>query len=114
MKRQLLKQYRFWVSLAVGLGLFAATYPFYHDMYIAEIFTVLCIGLNAFSAILFAAFLYCRWTNRMSADGRAFFLCFTLLQAVGHGIFAIMNWGSFLFLGISGIILIVLAVSRRR
>ena len=111
---KLLKQHQFWVSLAVGLGLFAVTYPFYHDMYIAEMFTVLCIGLNGFSAILFAAFLYCKWTGHIGADGRAFFLSFTVLQAIGHGIFAMMNWGSFLFLGISAVVLIVLAVSRRR
>ena len=111
---KLWKQYQFWVSLVVGLGLFAATYPFYHDMYIAEIFTVLCICLNAFSAILFATFLYCRWTDHIGADERAFFLCFILLQAVGHGIFAIMNWGSFLFLGLSVIVLIVLFASRRK
>lgn len=108
---KLLKQYQFWVSLVVGLGMFAGTYPFYHDMYIAELFTVLCICLNAFSAILFAIFLYCKWTNHMDADGRSIFLWFTIMQAIGHGIFAIMNWGSWLFLGLSVIVLIILIIS---
>ena len=109
---KLLKQYPFWVSLAVGLGLFAGTYPFYHDMYIAEIFTGLCICLNAFSSILFATFLYCKWTHHMDADGRSIFLWFTLMQAVGHGIFTMMNWGSWLFLGLSIMVVIILAVSH--
>lgn len=109
---KLLKQHQFRVSLAVGLGLFAVTYPFYHDMYIAELFTGLCICLNACSAFLFAAFLYCRWTTRIDADVRHIFLWFTILQAVGHGIFAMMNWGSWLFLGLSVIVLILLAVSH--
>lgn len=108
---KLLKQYRFWVSLVVGLGLFAGTYPFYHDMYIAELFTGLCICLNAFSATLFAAFLYCKWTNRIDADARYLFAWFTIIQAVGHGIFAIMNWGSWLFLGLSVTVLVILVVS---
>ena len=112
-----LKQHQFWISLLVGIVLFGGTYPFYHDMYIAELFTVLCICLNAFSAILFAAFLYCKWTNRMDADGRSIFFWFTILQAIGHGIFAIMNWGSILFLTLSVVVIvsiIVLCVREKR
>lgn len=108
---KLLKQQQFWVSLLTGILLFLGTYPFYHDMYIPELFTVLCICLNAFSAILFAAFLYCKWTNHIDADGRYIFLSFTIMQALGHGIFAIMSWGSWLFLGISAIVVIILVVS---
>ena len=64
---KLLKQHQFWISFLVGIVLFAGTYPFYHDMYIAELFTALCICLNAFSAILFSIFIYCKWTNHMDA-----------------------------------------------
>ena len=108
---KLLKQHQFWISFLVGIVLFAGTYPFYHDMYIAELFTALCICLNAFSAILFSIFIYCKWTNHMDADGRTIFLWFTIMQAVGHGIFAMMNWGSFLFLALSVIVIILIAVS---
>ena len=111
---KMLKQYQFWLSAVLGAGLFAGTYPFYHDMYIAEVFTALCICLNGFSAVLFAAFLYCRWTNRVDADSRSIFLWFTVMQAIGHGIFAMMNWGSWLFLGLSAIVLVLLMVSRLR
>lgn len=111
---KLLKRHQLWVSLVVGLGLFAGTYPVYHDMYIAELFTALCICLNAFSAILFATFIYYKWTKRMDADSRTIFLWFTILQTVGHGIFAMMNWGSWLFIGISVIVLIILAISYHK
>ena len=109
---KLLKQSPFWVSLIAGLCLFAATYPFYHDMYIPELFTVLCICLNACSAVLFGAFLFCLLTRRMDTDARSIFLWFTVLQAVGHGIFAIMNWGSWLFLALSAAVLVILAISH--
>ena len=111
---KLWKQHPFWLSLLAGLVLFVGTYPFYHDMYIAEVFTVLCICLNAFSAILFGAFLYCKWTNHIDADGRSLFFWFTIMQAVGHGIFALMNWGSFLFLALSVVVIILIAVSHFR
>lgn len=111
---KLLKQYQFWISLLVGIVLFAGTYPYYHDIYIAELFTVLCICLNAFSAILFSIFLYCNWTNHMDVDGRTIFLWFTIMQAVGHGIFAMMNWGSFLFLALSVFGIVLIAVSHFR
>ena len=109
---KLLKQYQFWVSLVLGIVLFVGTYPFYHDMYIAELFTALCICLNAFSAILFSIFLYCKWANHIDADGRTIFFGFTIMQAVGHGIFAMMNWGSFLFLALSVVVIVIIDISH--
>ena len=50
----------------------------------------------------------------MDADGRSIFLWFTIMQAVGHGIFAIMNWGSFLFLALSVSVIFLIAVSHFR
>ena len=111
---KLLKQHQFWISFLVGIVLFAGTYPFYHDMYIAEIFTVMCICLNALSAILFSIFLYYKWKKHLDADSRTMFLWFTIVLAVGHGIFAIMNWGSFLFLVLSVVVIILIAVSHYR
>lgn len=111
---KLLKEHQFWISLIIGVGLFVGTYPFYHDMYIAELHTGICICLNAFSAILFSAFLYYRLTNRINANSRTIFLWFTIVQAIGHSIFVIMNWGSFLFLALSVIVLILLMFSHFR
>ncbi|MBE6940100.1 MAG: hypothetical protein E7457_04705 [Ruminococcaceae bacterium] len=102
------KQHQFWISLAVGTCLFAGTFPFYHDMYIPPLFTALCICLNLLSAVLFGAFLYCRWTHRLDNDGRSIFLWLTAMQSVGHGIFAMMNWGSWLYLTLSAAVLVLL------
>ncbi len=107
----MLKQYRLWVSILVGIVLFAVTYPFYHDIYIAKLHSCICVCLNAFSSVLFCAFLYCAWQKRLCSDNMTIFLWFTVLQAIAHGIFAVMNWGSFLFLALSIIVFIVLALS---
>lgn len=111
---KILKQYKFWISLVLGLCLFVGTYPFYHDMYIADLFTVLCVCLNAFSAILFGLFLYCKWTKHIDVENRTIFLWFTILQAVGHGFFAMMNWGSFLFLALSVVVVVLIVISYFR
>ena len=108
---KLLKQCPFWICLGFGLLLFVVTFPFYHDMYIPEIFTGLCICLNALSTILFTIFLFYLWEKKLDADSRTIFLWFTIMQAIGHGIFSIMNWGSWLFLGLSLIVLIILMCS---
>lgn len=108
---KLLKSYQLWLSLVFGLIMFGITFPFYHDMYIAQIHTAICICLNLFSSILFGFFLYFLWTKRIDAENRAIFFPLTLVQAIGHGIFAIMNWGSFLFLALSALVIIILAIS---
>ena len=107
----MLKQYQFWVCLVVCIGLFVGTYPFYHDIYIAEIHTFICIFLNAFSSILFSAFLYCKWTNGITTNSITVFLFLTIIQAIGQGVFAIMNWGSLLFLPLSVIVFVILVIS---
>ena len=83
-------------------------------MYIAELFTVLCVFLNAVSSILFSVFLYLKWIDRLDSDGRGLFLWFTILQAVGHCVFVMMNWGSILFLALSVAVIVFIAVSYFR
>lgn len=99
-----------WGSFAVGLVLFVGTIPFYHDMYIPQVFTAVCVVLNGLSAILFAKLLHRILTKGLQAERRAMFAVGIVLQAIGHGVFAIMNWGSWLFLGLSVIALVVLTV----
>ncbi len=101
-----------WVSLVAGLVLFVGTIPFNHDMYIPGVFTIVCICLNGLSALLFAKFLHRVWLKRLNGERRGLYTAGIILQAVGHGVFAIMNWGSWLFLGLSAIALVVLAVSH--
>ena len=106
-----LKKHQFLISIAVGIILFVVTYPFYHDMYIAELFTAICIVLNAFSCVLFGIFLYQKLTKQLDKDDRITFIWFTLMQAIGHCLFATMNWGSFLFLALSVVVILLIVLS---
>jgi hypothetical protein len=99
-----------WGSFAVGLVLFVGTIPFYHDMYIPQVFTAVCVVLNGLSAILFAKLLHRILTKGLQAERRAMFAVGIVFQAIAHGVFSIMNWGSWLFLGLSVIALAVLTV----
>lgn len=108
---KLLKQYQFWVCLLIGIILFVGTYPFTHDMYIPVLFTVICICLNAVSSVLFAVYLYFKWLIKIDADARNIFLGVIIFQAIGHVIFLMMNWGSWLFLALSLIVLILFFIS---
>ncbi len=87
------------------------TYPYDHDMYIPDALTAFVFCLNTFSAILFSTFLYFILTKRIKRTSTIVFLLLTIMQAVGHGVFVVMNWGSFLFLPLSVIVLVVLAIS---
>ena len=110
---KLLKQHQFWLCSILGIILSVITFPFDHNMYIATVHTVLCACLNIFSSILFSTFLYFKWTKLISTDNVMVFLYLIIIQAIGHGIFIVMNWGSFLFLPLS-LIVIILAISYFR
>ena len=106
-----MKSRQFWICTALCLVMFFCAYPFYHDMYIAGIHTLICIGLNAFSSVLFSTLLYCKWTKCMNFKRKSVFFILTILQAIGQGIFSVMNWASFFFLPLSALVLILLFVS---
>ena len=108
------KKAPFWVSLVAGLVLFIGTIPFNHDMYIPKVFTFVCVVLNGLSAVLFAKFLYRIRTKDLGAERTGAFAVGIIFQAIAHCVFAVMNWGSWLFLGLSVIALVVLAVVHFR
>jgi len=107
----LLKKSQFWVSVVVGILLFSVTFSFYHDMYIAQLFTALCVCLNAASAVLFSTILYQIMIGGFQREDAGIFLWFLILQGIGHGIFTIMNWGSWLFLALTVTTLIGMAIA---
>lgn len=102
------KQYQFWLSLIVGLIMAVCTYPYDHDRYIPDILTAFVFCLNTFSAILFSTILYFIWTKRVTKKSILVFLLLTIIQTIGHGIFIVMNWGSFFYLPLSIIVFIIL------
>lgn len=96
------------VCAAIGLGLFAAIFPFQHDMYIPPLFTVICAVLNGASCLLFALILYGLLRGTLTEDSCKTFLWLLVITGVGHELFAMMNWGSWVCLGLSLFFLAVL------
>lgn len=89
------------ICTALGIGLFAAIFPYNHDMYIPPLFTVICAALNGVSCLLFALILYRLLRGTLSEDSCKTFLWLLVISGLGHEIFAMMNWGSWVCLGLS-------------
>ena len=104
-----MKKYPLLCSLAVSILLFVITLPFSHDMYIAPLFTVICVCLGLLSSILFGIILYQVLSKRFLVENYGIFLGFIILQGAAHAGFAMMNWGSWLFLGITVVVLVGMA-----
>ena len=111
---KILKQFRFWESLIFGMAFFTIIYPYQHDMYIGPLHTVICVMLNGASTILFSVILYLSLTKRFLVEDYGAYLWFLILLAVGHGIFAFMNWGSWPCLGIKAVILVYMLITYVR
>ncbi|MBQ8815315.1 MAG: hypothetical protein IJZ85_12565 [Lachnospiraceae bacterium] len=108
---KLLKKSQFWYSIAFLILFFVAIYPYRHDMYIAVFHTMICVMLNGASSVLFAVILYLILCKKFMTADYGTFLWLLFMQAIGHGIFAFMNWGSWLCLGITAVILVCMAVT---
>ena len=108
---KLLKKAQFWYSIAFLILFFVAIYPYQHDMYIGPLHTMICVMLNGASSVLFAVILYLVLCKKFSVEDYGTFLWLLIMQAIGHGIFAFMNWGSWLCLGITAVILVSMAVT---
>ncbi len=93
----------------------AAIYPYNHDMYIPEVFTLFCAALNLASGVLFAVLLYRKLEGTFPAeDGVWGFAWYLLLQVPGHCVFAMMNWGSWVCLGLTVLAYLALWCSWRK
>jgi len=99
---------------ALGILLFALLFPYNHDMYIGWVHTVICAVLNGASCLLFAVMFFQTLTGRSLRDDFGIYLWFLLLLGIGHGIFAFMNWGSWVCLVLSVPALALLIRDRRK
>ncbi len=98
---KLLKNKNFLISTAFCIAFAAVIYPYDHDMYIPGAFTVICAFLNLCSSVLFASLLYRKLEGTFPAEEIWGYVWYLLLQAAGHGIYAIMNWGSWVCLALT-------------
>ena len=103
-----------WISAGAGLALAAAIYPYNHDMYIADGFTYVCAIMNLFSAAVFSVLLYFLLERRFPWESLGSVVMFLLVQIPGHALFAGINWGSWVCLGLIAAWLLYIWVSWRR
>ena len=111
---KLLKNRNFRISAVTGLAFAAAIYPYNHDMYVPELFTAVCALLNLLSAVIFSVLLYLKLEGKFPTEEMGSVLLFLMIQAAGHGLFAMMSWGSWVCLGITAAIFLACWISWRR
>lgn len=104
---KLIKQYKFWTCLLLALAMFAGTYPFAYAKYVSLTVYYSSLALNGFSAILFNVFIYKKWTDSLDVEFLDMFYRLTIIQFVAHVLVIFVNWGSFLFVIMSGIMLLL-------
>ena len=101
-----LKKRSLWISGTAGLAFFAVIYPYYHNMYVAEAFTWVCAIMNLFSAVVFAVLLYLKLEGKFPLECSGSVVMSLLVQIPGHALFAAINWGSWVCLGLTGAMLL--------
>lgn len=106
----MLKNYKFYLSIFVAIIFFIASYPYYHDKYIASFHTGLCITANAFSSILFAVMLYILLEKKYIRNLIIVIIICLAIQIACHSILVIMNWASIGFLALSAISIIIMVI----
>jgi len=111
---KLLKNRNFHISALVGTAFALSIYPYGHDMYIPELFTAICAVLNLLSAVIFSALLYLKLEGKFPSEDMGYVILLLMIQAAGHGLFAMMSWGSWVCLGITAVILLACWISWRR
>lgn len=100
------------ISYAVAAVFFALIFPYgtIGDGEISTTYKVFCIVLNLLSAGLFGFMLYRTLTKRLPVDDfSAFGWCMAVL-AFCHLVFTGINWGGWLCIGISALILAAMGV----
>lgn len=97
----MLKKRNFWISLGFAIALCAVLYPYHHDMYIADLFTAICALLNLGTAVVLSVLLYLALEKRFPEEEIGIYALYLLLFGGGHALFAMMSWGSWVFLGLS-------------
>lgn len=102
------------IAIVFGAVLFAAIFPYSHDMYIGWLHTAVCVLLNAGSCLLFTVMLCRKLTGGSLREDFGIYLWFLLLLGAGHGVFAFMNWGSWLCIALSGPAFILLITDKRK
>ena len=105
----MLKSFSFWCSIFCGTIIFFATFPYNHDMYIAPIFTVICTAFNLFSSSLLS-YTFWQLLTKKKVDGTLIY--FWVIQMIFHIPFAMMSYGSWIFIGLALLLFIVIIIRK--
>lgn len=97
---KLLKKRSVWISAAAGMLFAAAIYPYNHDMYVAVTFTYVCAVINLFSAVVFSVLLYFLIERKFPWECLGSVVLSLAVQIPAHMLFAAINWGSWVCLGL--------------
>ncbi len=104
----ILKKYQFWLSVIFTVIMFIAIYPLSSTSMAYYI-----LGFVALSIVGFGAVLYYALTKSFTRTNVTKLIWFTGITALPHILFSLLTYGSWVCLGISVVIIILLFKKRK-
>ncbi len=108
---KLTKNRNAWVSAVFCLIFCAAIYPYGKDPYVPDLYRMFGAFLNLCSGVLFSILLFLKLEGRFPGESIAGWLWYLFLPCPWHILFSMMNWGSWVCLGATGLLYIALWLS---
>ena len=102
----------FWISAISGLAIFFAICPYGYDMYIPAVFTFACAALSGYTCLIFSVLLHKQLSGTAVGDDFGMYVGALIFGMIGHGIFAFMNWGSWICLVLSAACIVWLLAKK--
>ncbi|MGL5675203.1 MAG: hypothetical protein ACRDDX_02205 [Cellulosilyticaceae bacterium] len=105
----MIKKYPFWLCTILAMISFVAIYPLS-----ATPMAYYVLGFVALSIIGFAAVLYYTLTKSFTQTNVPRFICFIVITALPHIVFSLLTYGSWVCLGISVLVIILLLLNKKK
>ena len=103
------KKYQFWLSVILTILFFVAIYPLS-----ATSMAYYVLVLVALSIIGFGCTFYYTITKSFTQTNVIKFICFIVITALPHILFSLITYGSWICLGMSVIIVILLLLNKSK
>lgn len=103
----------FWISTLSGLIIFFVIYPYGYNIYIPVVFTVICVLLNGSTCAVFAIVLHKQLCGTYLGEDFGMYLGLLIMQVIGHAIFSMMNWGSWVCIVLCLALFVWLLIKKR-
>lgn len=110
----MLKDKTFWWTAMLTLSLIAALMPYgmFSDMYIADLFAVLCAILTVFSAAAFGMVFYLWRKKKLLCENFSSMIWLLAFCVAFHAVFAMMSWTSCVIAAAAAALILILAVGK--